>query len=445
MAIGKLIARVKSILLSPKREWPVIAAEPASVKSLYTGYIMVLAAIPAVFGFIKGSLIGHSMFGVTIRTPILAGLVSAVVGYVLGLVLLYVVALIVNALAPTFGGRKNQVQALKAVGYAWTAAWVAAIATIIPWLGWLVVLAGGIYSIYLLYLGLPHTMECPREKAVGYTVVSVIIAVVLSWVLALVIAGITGMAGLTSAAAGGNGFAGGSAEVTFDEDSDLGRLAAFGQRMQAAAEAAAIASENGGTDGGDSSDSANAASDSAAAGNDPQAQAEAMGAMMGAMFGGKDGKVADSLSPDQLKAFLPESLGDLQRERLSANRQSGMGMQITEASATYVNADRSRRVDINLTDMPAMGGLMGMTGAFGTESESQSANGYEKTYVRDGRRIHEKWNNQASRGEYSIVVGDRFQVAAAGQAGSMDQLKAIVGSLDLAGLVAMKDAGAMQQ
>lgn len=442
MAIGKLIARVKSILLSPNREWPVIAAEPASVKSLYTGYIMVLAAIPAVFGFVKGSLIGHSMFGVTIRTPIPAGLASAVVGYVLGLVLLYVVALIVNALAPTFGGRKDQVQALKAVGYAWTAAWVAAIATIIPWLGWLVVLAGGIYSIYLLYLGLPHTMKCPREKAVGYTVVTVIIAVVLSWVLALVIAGITGLAGLTSAAAGGNGFTGGSAEVTFDEDSDLGRLAALGQRMQAAAEAGATASENGGTDSGDSGQ---ASSDSAAAGNDPQAQAEAMGAMMGAMFGGEDGKVADSLSPDQLKAFLPESLGGLQRERLSANRQSGMGMQVTEASATYVNADRSQRIDINLTDMPAMGGLMGMAGAFGTESESQSANGYEKTYVRDGRRIHEKWNHQASRGEYSIVVGDRFQVEAEGQAGSMDQLKGIVGSLDLAGLAAMRDAGAGQQ
>src|SRR3546814_17975909 len=78
------------------------------------------------------------------------------------------------------------------LGYAWTAAWVAGIATIVPWLGWLVVLAGGIYSIYMLYLVLPHTMKCPPEKAAGYTVVTAIIAVVLSWVMALLIAATTG-------------------------------------------------------------------------------------------------------------------------------------------------------------------------------------------------------------------------------------------------------------
>src|SRR3546814_8404219 len=79
-----------------------------------------------------------------------------------------------------------------------------------------------------------------------------------------------------------------------------------------------------------------------------------------------------------------------------------MGMKISEASATYANADRSQRITINLTDMPAMGGMMAMAGAFGGESESQSADGYEKTYVRDGQRIQEKWNNRTKRGEYGI-------------------------------------------
>src|SRR3546814_4100510 len=60
--------------------------------------------------------------------------------------------------------------------------------------------------------------------------------------------------------------------------------------------------------------------DSGARGDDPQANAEAMGAMMGAMFGDKDGKVVESLSPSQLKAFLPDSVGGLQRESVSASR-----------------------------------------------------------------------------------------------------------------------------
>src|SRR3546814_6673697 len=99
-------------------------------------------------------------------------------------------------------------------------------------------------------------------------------------------------------------------------------------------------------------------------------------------------------------------------------------------------ADLSQRITSNLTDMPAMGGMMAMAGAFGGESESQSADGYEKTYVRDGQRTREKWNNRTNRGEYGIVVGDRFQVEAEGQAESIDQLKDMVGSLDLKGLVA---------
>ena len=46
MDFSRLLARVKNILLTPKTEWPVIAAEPASTASIYTGYILILAAVP---------------------------------------------------------------------------------------------------------------------------------------------------------------------------------------------------------------------------------------------------------------------------------------------------------------------------------------------------------------------------------------------------------------
>src|SRR5690606_30728611 len=264
-----LVARVQAILASPRSEWPVIAAEPASVAGLYTGYFMVLAAIPAIFGFIKGSLIGHSMMGITVTTPILAGLSGMVLGYALGLAMLYVVAMIVNALAPSFGGEKDQVQALKAVGYAWTAAWVAGIAVIIPWLGALVALAGGLYSLFLLYLGLPHTMKCPPEKALGYTVVTAIIAFVLSLVIGAVIAGVTGMGVLAAGS-----LAGGGSTVTVDKNSRMGQLAEFGKRMEDAGRQA----------------------DEARASGDPDAAGKALGAMMGAMAGGNaDGTPVDAV------------------------------------------------------------------------------------------------------------------------------------------------------
>src|SRR5699024_4945639 len=109
-------------------------------------YIIWLAAIPALIGFIKGSLIHYRMPGLAGMSPGI-GIMGAVVGYLIGLVLIYVMALIIDALAPTFQGQRNRVQALKTIAYALTAAWVASIANLLPWLGPLIALAGIIYSV----------------------------------------------------------------------------------------------------------------------------------------------------------------------------------------------------------------------------------------------------------------------------------------------------------
>jgi hypothetical protein len=193
MDFSMLVARVKAILLSPKTEWPLIATEPATIQGLYFRYIMILAAIPAVFGFIENSLIGHTWYGVTFRIGIGAGLGGMIVQWILALIGVYVVAFIVNALAGTFGAVANQVQALKAVAYANTAIWVAGIAAIIPWIGWLIILLGAIYTIYLLYLGLPATMYCPPGKAVPYTAATIICAIIVYIIIGLIVSSITGV------------------------------------------------------------------------------------------------------------------------------------------------------------------------------------------------------------------------------------------------------------
>ncbi len=170
-----LVARVKGILLTPKTEWGVIETESATVGSLYTGYIIPLAAIPAIAGFIGLTLIGYSFLGTTIRYPMGAGIQQAILRFVLSLVGVFVLALIIDALAPNFGGQKNQVQALKVAAYASTASWVAGIFTALPALAVLNLL--GLYSLYLLFLGLPRLMKAPEEKATGYTVVVVVGAI----------------------------------------------------------------------------------------------------------------------------------------------------------------------------------------------------------------------------------------------------------------------------
>ena len=181
-----LVDRAKGILMNPKNEWAVIDTEPATVGSLYSGYIIPLAAIPAVASFIGMSLIGFSVLGFRVRMPVGSGLTSAVVAYVLGLVGVFVLALIIDALAPSFGGQKSQIQALKVAGYSMTASWVAGIFLVIPSLAILAAL-GGLYGLFLLFLGLPILMKAPQEKAVGYTVVVIIVAIVLYLVIGLAV------------------------------------------------------------------------------------------------------------------------------------------------------------------------------------------------------------------------------------------------------------------
>jgi len=169
-----LIERVKNILLQPKDEWPKIATEEATPQSLYFGYIMILAAIGPV-----ATLLVFSSLGIGV------GLGTAVYSYVLSLVGVAILALIVDALAPSFGGTKDLAAAMKLVAYSFTAVWIAQIALLVPMLGMLVVLVGSIYAFYLFFLGAPVLKKSAPDKAVPYTIAIVISAIVLIYLLGM--------------------------------------------------------------------------------------------------------------------------------------------------------------------------------------------------------------------------------------------------------------------
>jgi len=175
----QLIERVKAILLTPQTEWPVIAREPGDVSVLFTRYVAILALIPALAGFIGMSLVGSYV-------PFFSGLISAVFGYVMTFVVVYVVALIVDALAPTFDAQKNFPNALKLTVYSFTPFWLAGIFLLVPGLSFLRVL--GLYGIYLAWVGLPPLMLAPRDKALAYAATAVVCAVILVIVTAFILA-----------------------------------------------------------------------------------------------------------------------------------------------------------------------------------------------------------------------------------------------------------------
>jgi Yip1-like protein len=191
---AEVITRVKNILLSPTAEWPVIAAEPSSPRALYLGYVAPLVAIGVVATFIGHSIVGLPFVG---RVGVGAELSRAVIAYALSFVGVFLITLIVDLLAPSFGGQRDSLAALKVTVYGFTPAWIAGIFNLIPLLGILAII-GALYGLYLLYLGLPVLMRCPADKSVGYTLVTVICAIV-TWVV---------IAALTTCAVGGLGFIG---------------------------------------------------------------------------------------------------------------------------------------------------------------------------------------------------------------------------------------------
>ncbi len=410
-----LIERAKNICLSPKTEWDVISAESTETQALMLGYVAPLAAIGAVAGFVGNSIIGHSNFLIgNYRMPIFAGLGIAVLTFVMAFVAVFVLSLIINALAPTFGGEKNSAQALKVAVYSYTPAWIVGIFQLIPGLGILTVL--GLYALYLLYLGLPKLMKSPEDKAVGYTAVVVICGIVLAIVIGVLTTCISGAGMLASGALGGINSRSSGSNIVVDKDSPLGKLQDFGKSMEAAGKKMETAEKSG----------------------DQAAQMAAATGALGALLGG--GKNVEAIGVDQLKTFIPDTLAGLAKKSSKAEKNGMAGLMVSKAEATYGD-DSGKSIELELSDTGGASGLMGLAASMNVQGEKEDEYGSEKTTKVNGRMITEKVSKNGGSNEYSVVVGGRFVVSAKGRGLSIGDVRNAVTTMDLAKLEGMKDAG----
>lgn len=190
-----LVERAKNILISPSNEWEVIKGESTSVSEMFTKYALLLALIPAIAGFI-----GYSVFGINFgfgsyKIPIGTGILWAVLTYVLNLAGIFIIGFVVDALAPSFSSTKDMVASMKVVIFAYTAAWVAGIFSIIPVLSFIGII-GGVYSLVLMYMGLQRVKDVPKDKMIGYFIVILIVAIVVYMIIAAIVGAIafSGMA-----------------------------------------------------------------------------------------------------------------------------------------------------------------------------------------------------------------------------------------------------------
>ena len=189
---GWLQRRIKGILFSPAEEWDRIDAEPATVKGLYVRYACLLAAIGPIARLIGGQVFGRQGFFLAVHPPLIRSIVSAVVDYGLSLAGVFVLGLAIDMLAPSFGGVRSRIQGLKAAVYAWTAAWIFSIFQLVPPVSALSIV--GLYSLYVLYLGIPKLMKAPGDKAAVYAVLAIVVAMAIWIVITLAAASLMAVA-----------------------------------------------------------------------------------------------------------------------------------------------------------------------------------------------------------------------------------------------------------
>jgi len=366
-----LVDRAKNILLNPRSEWQRIAGESTSLGSLLIGYVLPLAAIGAIAAVIGSMLFLGMMFG-----PV--GLVPAVVGAAIGvgfsLLGVFLFGILINALASSFGSQPNQMRANQLAAYSATAGLIGSWGAIIPFLGWLFSIAGGIYSIVLFYMGLTPMMQTPEDKRVIYTLVLGLIAIVAYWIIGMVIATMLITFGLGVGGALSRGFSVNpnppqqQSEITLPGGGtiDLGEI-------------------------------------------EKQAQAY------------QNGTAAAAIDPSRLQAQLPQSLpGGFQLTSAS----SGSAMGTASAEGVYQNGDARLRVTI--VHMGAMGAFAGLAAGANVQQNRQDADGYARTQTVDGRIYSEEVSNSSRSASYN-VIGRGVSLSAEGSNGvSLDQARAAV-------------------
>jgi hypothetical protein len=377
-----LFERAKALILKPAETWDTIASEEATVQDVYKTWILPLAAIPAVAAFIGYTVIGTSVFGVTVRAPFASGLSYAVLSYALSLGSVYVFAHIVDALAPSFGAEKNFKAAFKLAAYFPIAAWLSGVFMLIPALSVLSVV--GLYSFYLLFLGLPKLMKPAADKAGGYTLASIGVSIVLYLVVWIIASSLLG------STAGG----------LLDMRASNARPAAA--RLDRTIRERELALERAARSG-DVED------------------------LLGAVLGGgaaASGAVAQTAA---LRDLPPDRLAGLRRQSVEVE-ETAFPFAMVHVTADYGEGDQTMTLEI--MNSPTLSMMLNGFGIGSAAYDNRTADGYERMR-RDGEDIViEEWSEAREIGTYGRTMAGTFLIQAQGRGVPMRDLERAVTSFN---------------
>ena len=388
------------------------------------------------------SIVGISVpFVGTYRAPFFAGITQAVLTYVITLVVIFALALLANVLAPSFGGRRDTLAALKLVGYSLTPAFLAGILGVVPPLALLQLIAA-LWALYVFAVGAPIVVGVARDKAIVYTVVYAVCALVFGFVASALLAATAGGMGAAVALSHGFGFGGHLGAVGSGSDSsarDEKDARAMLSGMVGAAMGGNAKDRERAQQMVDAVASAGADAEKTQNNDDPAAKAQAGANILKAIVGGGGPKVTP-VSRDALRSLLPNSAAGLPRRSSDAQAQTIAGISGTSAGATYGEAGGSS-LDLKVGDLGNAGGLTAIAGmGMNLVANSENDEGYEKTLDVDGRKVHLTWRNSGKHAELLEIVDNRFALSVDSNGLDVDAALGALRTIDLAKLQSLAAA-----
>ena len=183
-----IFKHIVGLFTNPKREWEAIRDDKCTMGKCYAMHVLILAAIPAVSGFIGTTQIGWQIgAGDPIKLTTQSALIIALLYYLAMLVGVFSMGWMIHWMGNTYGTDASLSQSVVLAAYTATPLFLIGIMELYPvlWLNMVIGLPALAYTVYLLYTGLPIMMGVSEDR--GFLFSSAVLAVGLVAFVALLV------------------------------------------------------------------------------------------------------------------------------------------------------------------------------------------------------------------------------------------------------------------
>jgi hypothetical protein len=173
-----VLKHIWGLFVNPKREWVSIRNDECTVGKCYALHVMVLAAIPAISGFIGTTQFGWQIgAGDPVKLTLESAGMIAIMYYFAMLVGVYAIGWMIHWMGKTYDADVPLAQCVVLAAYTATPLFLIGIMELYPvlWLNMVVGIVALSYTVYLLFSGVPIMMDISEDR--GFLFSSAVLAV----------------------------------------------------------------------------------------------------------------------------------------------------------------------------------------------------------------------------------------------------------------------------